>query len=157
MNIITDEESAPDGSVIETLSLAAELCAEGEGIDHSVCEVSCSLVSEDEIRDLNRVYRGIDKTTDVLSFPQFNDTPEINGAIDSLQEGESISLGDVVICEAAVKSQALEYGHSYERELVYLFVHSILHLMGYDHMEDDDRSFMRAAEERVMVKMGLSR
>ncbi len=158
MNIITDEDSGGTGGFsLETLARAAELCAESEGIDHSVCEVSYSLVSGEEIKELNRDYRGIDKTTDVLSFPQFNDPSEIIEAAGGLGEGESISLGDVVICEEAVRNQASEYGHSYERELVYLFVHSILHLMGYDHMEEEERSVMRAAEENIMIKMGLER
>ena len=85
-----------------------------------------------------------------MSFPQYNDPSEIP------KEGPAI-LGDVVICTGQAVRQAAEYGHSADRELVYLFVHSIFHLMGYDHMEEDDKKEMRAGEEMIMNKIGLVR
>ena len=88
--------------------------------------------------------------TDVLSFPQYDDLSDI-------ENEEEICLGDVVINDEAVRSQAEEYGHSYERELIYLFVHSILHLWGYDHMEAEDKEEMRSFEEKVMSKLRLER
>ena len=99
---------------------------------------------------VNREYRGIDKVTDVLSFPQFENMGEMPS------DGE-ICLGDVVICDEKVRQQAEEYGHSYDRELVYLFVHSLLHLAGYDHMEEDEKTIMRTKEEEIMQQVDLRR
>ena len=92
----------------------------------------------------------MDRVTDVLSFPQYEDIRELP------QEGD-IPIGDVVICLQKVREQACEFGHSQEREMVYLFVHSICHLLGYDHMEKEDKDEMRAKEEKVMKQLGLER
>ena len=99
-----------------------------ENLDENV-EVSVSFVGDEEIRDLNRDYRGVDKSTDVLSFP-----------IDDEFIIVSRILGDVIINTRRVMEQAEELGHSNERELSYLTVHSILHLLGYDHMEDEEET-----------------
>lgn len=150
MDIILDESMELSSELRDLLYKAAEACASNEGLDPEICEISLSLVSGEEIRGLNSQFRGIDKETDVLSFPQYDD-------IGDAGEQEIIPLGDVVICEDVAHRQAEEYGHSYEREFVYLFVHSILHLLGYDHMEEDEKKEMRAAEEQVMQSIGLSR
>lgn len=121
-----------------------------EGIDSSRAELSLTIVEPEEIRELNREYRRIDKVTDVLSFPQFENMGEMPS------DGE-ICLGDVVICDEKVRQQAEEYGHSYDRELVYLFVHSLLHLAGYDHMEEDEKTIMRTKEEEIMQQVDLRR
>ena len=92
----------------------------------------------------------MDKVTDVLSFPMYEDPEDIDDAAPYL-------LGDVVICMDKVESQAQEFGHSRERETVYLFTHSMLHLLGYDHIEDEDRRVMRSAEEKVMEEMEIRR
>ena len=118
--------------------------------DSSRAELSLTIVKPEEIRELNKEYRGVDKVTDVLSFPQFEDMGQIP------EEGE-ICLGDVVICDEKVRQQAEEYGHSYDRELVYLFVHSLLHLAGYDHMEEDEKTIMRTKEEEIMQQVDLRR
>ena len=104
----------------------------------------------EEIRNLNREYRDTDKVTDVLSFPQFDDLNEI-------PEFGEICLGDVVICKDRALEQAEEFGHSFEREIIYLFTHSILHLLGYDHMEEDEKKEMRQREEEVMAHLGILR
>ena len=117
-------------------------------LDPERCTVSVSFAMKDEIKRLNNNYRGIDSVTDVLSFPQFNSVEEI-------PEQGDILLGDVVICLEVALEQSKEYGHSQERELLYLFTHSILHLLGYDHMEDGDKSKMRKREEEVMEAIGL--
>ncbi|MBP3348564.1 MAG: rRNA maturation RNase YbeY [Clostridia bacterium] len=124
-------------------------------------QVSVSFVGEDDIREYNRENRSIDKVTDVLSFPLL-DYKEGELDFDALTDGEfdedgNLMLGDVVICTNVAKAQAVEYGHSEEREIVYLFVHSILHLMGFDHMEDEEKARMRLAEEKIMGKIGLTR
>lgn len=116
-----------------------------ENLDENV-EVSVSFVGDDEIRDLNRDYRGVDKSTDVLSFPM--DDEFIIG---------SRILGDVIINTRRVMEQAEELGHSNERELSYLTVHSILHLLGYDHMEDEDKKEMREREKLAMKELSIYR
>lgn len=109
-------------------------------------EVSVSFVGDEEIRDLNRDYRGVDKSTDVLSFPM-EDEFIIDNRI----------LGDVILNTRRVMEQAEELGHSHERELSYLTVHSILHLLGYDHIEDEDKREMREREKLSMKELEIYR
>lgn len=118
------------------------------------CEVSVVIVDADEIRELNRVYRGEDKVTDVLSFgmmEKHEDEPEYE-----VPEPDNM-LGDIVICMEKVLAQAQEYGHSPERELAYLTVHGMLHLLGYDHEDESERSLMRSMEDKLMEGLSLQR
>ncbi|MCI2061367.1 MAG: rRNA maturation RNase YbeY [Eubacteriaceae bacterium] len=149
MELIFDG-AAPSGKAADLMKEAAEMCLEREGVRSEDTEVSVTFVGLEEIKEINKEFRNIDSSTDVLSFPQFNDPQEIPA------EGR-ISIGDVVICTEQALLQAEEFGHSEDRELVYLFVHSIFHLLGYDHMNDDDKAEMRAAEEDIMSKIGLER
>lgn len=114
----------------------------GYGDDY---EISISIVDEEEIKKLNNEYRGVDNVTDVLSFPLFE-------KYEIPSEG---MLGDIVICSKRVIEQAEEFGHSEEREFVYLTVHSLLHLLGYDHIEEDDRIEMRTKEKEIMKALGI--
>jgi len=149
----------------ELMDLAADACIAAEGIsdDEGFLSVSVSFVEEDEIKELNRRFRDTDSVTDVLSFPMYGDRDELMADLDMIGEEagedspEEISLGDVVICGEKIRQQAAEYGHSEDRELVYLFVHSMLHLLGYDHLEDEERKLMRAEEDRIMEGLGLER
>ena len=125
---------------------------DSEDID---AEISVTVTGGDEIRELNRDYRGNDSVTDVLSFPQYDDMDELAG--DLTDEEVTALIGDVVICYDRVLSQAEEFGTGVTREFVYLFTHSILHLMGYDHMEEEERRVMRAREEEVLDSIGVSR
>ena len=150
MNIIFDEEIDVAEKLVRQMTEAAEICVGEEGLDPHFCEVSFSFADEEEIRRLNAAYRDKDAVTDVLSFPQYDDLRELDNE-------EEICLGDVVICGRVARRQAEEYGHSYDRELLYLFVHSILHLLGYDHMEEEEKRQMRIREEYVMEKIGLTR
>ena len=118
-------------------------------------EISLSFVSLEEIHELNREYRGVDSPTDVLSFPMFDELEELE-EMQNQDMGE-LPLGDVVICMDKIRQQAEEYGHSEERETAYLFTHSVLHLLGYDHMTDEDKKEMRAREEEVMAELDLAR
>ena len=140
---------------------------EFEGALCSLVESDCplcieiSLVDEEQIQTLNRTYRGVDKVTDVLSFPSMED---IKGkALKKkeypleLDEEGRLFLGSIAICTARAKEQAAEYGHSYERELYYLATHGVLHCLGYDHEEEEDKQEMRAREEEVMQKLNLTR
>ena len=138
----------------ETMEKALSVILAGEGIDEDGAEVSVSFVTPDEIRTLNSEYRGVDSVTDVLSFPQFESVDDL---IDAEENTGVAELGDVVICMDRAASQAEEFGHSVKREVIYLFVHSILHLLGYDHMEEDEKKVMRAREEEVMGQLGIVR
>ena len=133
---------------------AAALVIAGEGLRTDMAEVSVTFVDEETIRALNLEHRGKDSVTDVLSFPQFDD---LEDAKELAEGGIPYPLGDVVICTARAKEQAEEYGQSLDRETVYLFVHSLLHLLGYDHMIEKDKTRMRQKEEAVMAKLDLTR
>ncbi|MCL2818076.1 MAG: rRNA maturation RNase YbeY [Clostridiales bacterium] len=112
-------------------------------------EISLLLCDDDYIRELNKSFRGKDAPTDVLSFPQLDDFDEA--------AGQNLLLGDIVIsCERAL-AQAEEFAHSRERELVFLFVHGLLHLLGHDHETEDDESEMRGLQALVMEQMALPR
>lgn len=150
MNIIFSEETMPSEAIINSLIEAAELCVLAEDLDQDRVEISVSFVGEEEIHDLNKLFRDVDHVTDVLSFPQYDD-------MDALPNEGIICLGDVVICSEQALIQAEELGHSPEREILYLFVHSMFHLMGYDHMDDEEKAIMREKEELIMTKIGQER
>lgn len=124
--------------------------------------VDLSLVSQEEIRRLNADNRHIDRVTDVLSFPMLNG---ICGKVilkkdfpfDYDEDEKAIFLGSIAICRKRANEQAIEYGHSYERELSYLFVHGLLHLFGYDHEDENDKNIMREKEEQVLLELGITR
>jgi len=119
-------------------------------------EVSVLIVDNNLIKELNRNYRNINKETDVLSFPIFEFK---NGQLqeDIVIVEDEIPLGDIVISIEKALQQAKEFGHSLEREVAYLTVHSVLHLLGFDHIEEDDRKVMRKYEEQILDSMGLTR
>ena len=148
--IYFEEGQAVSEEILEIMTKAAEYCLEMEEIDEERSEISVTFVDKEEIHELNNQYRGVDSPTDVLSFPQFDD-------FDDLPEEGDICLGDVVICTDKAKEQAEEFGHTFEREIIYLFVHSILHLLGYDHMDEDEKALMRRQEEIVMEHLGITR
>ena len=119
-------------------------------------DVNVLIVDEAEMQEINRENRGIDSPTDVLSFPYY-DFEEPGVFEGEVYEDEENILGDIIICAQRVISQAAEYGHSQRRELAFLIVHSMLHLTGYDHMEESDGDIMRAEEKRMMEIIGISR
>ena len=122
--------------------------------------VEADYVSEAEIRDLNRLQRGIDRVTDVLSFPSLTEIRPFTRANYPFEYDEqtgTVTIGSIVICRAQALRQAEEYGHSPERETGYLFLHGLLHVLGYDHIEDADSRRMRAAEEDILSAVGLRR
>ena len=150
MYIYFEEGQQVTEEILTTMEAAAKYCLELEGIDEERTEISVTFVEAEEIRELNRDYRDNDKVTDVLSFPQFDD-------LNDIPDFGEICLGDVVICKERAQKQAEEFGHSFEREIIYLFTHSILHLLGYDHMEEEEKQEMRAREEEVMTHLGIGR
>ena len=115
-------------------------------------EISVTLVDADEIRALNRDFRNIDRATDVLSFPLGE-----NGEYDTNPENGCFMLGDVIINVNQALTQANEFGHSKEREIAYLTVHSVLHLLGYDHVDEaGEKKLMRKKEEEALSLLGLN-
>ena len=115
-------------------------------------EVDITIVTDDEIHALNRDYRSVDRATDVLSFALDEDggEPELVGG------PEVHLLGDIIISAETAARQAEEFGHGLEREIVYLAVHGLLHLLGYDHMQEEDKAIMRAKEEEALREIKLS-
>ena len=123
------------------------------------CEVDVLLTDDEGIHQINREMRGVDRPTDVLSFPAFSLQPgELPGEEDMDPATGLIPLGDMVISMERVKAQALEYGHTKRRELSYLVAHSVLHLLGYDHLDEGpQKAQMREREDVIMDKLGISR
>lgn len=118
-------------------------------------EVSILLTDDAFIHELNRKYRGVDRPTDVLSFALQEETPDVPEPV-PLAEMDDI-LGDVIISMETARRQAGEYGHSLLREVCYLVVHGVLHLLGYDHQEEDERKEMRATEEKILEHFNINR
>lgn len=114
--------------------------------------VDVTFVSNKRIREYNRDFRQVDRATDVLSFPLGD-----GGEYDVDPDSGELLLGDIVISLEKAAEQAIEYGHSYEREVGFLTVHSMLHLLGYDHIEEPDGDIMRAHEKIILQKIGLTR
>ena len=123
------------------------------------CEVDVLLTDDDGIHEINREMRQVDRPTDVLSFPEFELTPgQLPGPEDADPGTGLIPLGDMVLSMERVSAQAKEYGHSKRRELSYLVTHSVLHLLGYDHLDEGPmKAQMRAREEAIMALLGLER
>lgn len=126
-----------------------------EGIEKINLYINVILTNPENIKKANKEYRNIDKETDVLSFPMF-EKQEIK---DMKENGNSITdvLGDIIISIPRVEEQAAEYGHSFEREFAYMLVHGFYHLMGYDHMKEEEKNEMRAKEENVLNKLNITR
>lgn len=154
---IDDEENAFSDANLRALEVAL-----GDSVvaDVPLC-VEFLSVGEEEIRRLNAEMRNVDKVTDVLSFPTLDmkvgepicgeDYPY------DMDEQGRLMIGSIVVCKARAAAQAEEYGHSYERELHYLLVHGVMHCLGYDHETDEQRACMRAREEAVLNKLGITR
>jgi len=122
-----------------------------EGINDD-CEVSVTLCDNEEIRELNLRFRNIDRATDVLSFPLFDDD-----GMDAHVEELDCMLGDIVLSLERARQQAEEFGHSFEREVAFLTVHSTLHLLGYDHeTSPEDEADMRSRQTEITNRMGLA-
>ena len=133
----------------EEILRAADVVGEVYGVENS--EVSVTLTNDAHIHALNKKFRGVDRPTDVLSFAfRESDEPEVFGADFEI-------LGDVIISVERAKAQAEEFGHSFLREVIFLEVHGLLHLLGYDHIADDERREMEAEQKFIMTKLGIGR
>ncbi len=130
------------------------------GEDFSKVNVSVNFVSEGEIKDLNNKFRQIDKVTDVLSFPNleksyFQKLTEFDG--ERNPDDGILFLGDIVICKKVAKKQAKDYGHGAKREICFLALHGLLHLLGFDHIKEEEERLMKAASEDTLQAFGVSR
>ena len=144
----------------DLIDRGVEKCFEIENLDESKVYVAITLTTPEEIREINKEFRKIDKETDVLSFPIFEkkdiDMLRKNGEIVDEDMPQDV-LGDIIISMKKVEEQAKEYGHSVERELAYMVVHGFYHLMGYDHMVEEDKKVMREKEEKVLESLDIVR
>ena len=131
-------------------------CFEEEGLLDSKLIMTITFTTPEEIRKINKKYRKIDKVTDVLSFPMF-EKDELDEKIKNGDFPYEDVLGDVIISIEKVREQAEEYGHSFERELSYMLVHGFYHLMGYDHIEEEDKKIMRPKEEKILNELKITR
>ncbi len=138
-------------------AICAALDAEGVYLD---CEVSVLFTDDEGIRAINKDMRSVDSATDVLSFPSFSFTPGDFRATEDMLDEETglLPLGDMALSAERIKAQAEEFGHSVWRETAYLVVHSVLHLLGYDHLDEgEQKAKMREREEAVMAVLHLEK
>lgn len=156
--ITADIEGAADRRTCALIrrTIRTALAAEGMTLP---CEVDVLLTDDEGIHRINLDMRNVDRPTDVLSFPEFDLTPEELPAAEDADPGTGlIPLGDMVLSMERVAAQAEEYGHSRQRELAYLVTHSVLHLLGYDHLDEGEmKQQMRGREEAIMALLGLER
>lgn len=145
MNLIISNETNEKIDMDEKLKSVVKTVLETEGLPLEY-EVSITFVDIDEIHKLNKEFRNVDRPTDVLSFPMDEDFSI---------EGVDTMLGDIVISMDIAKDQAKDFGHSLDREIMYLTAHSMLHLLGYDHMDEAEKTEMRAREKEVMKILGV--
>lgn len=137
-----------------------EMAARVLGEDFSMVSVSINFVSGEEIHNLNRTFRDTDRETDVLSFP--NLTKQYNQNLKEFDsdrnfDDKRLFLGDIVICKKIAYAQAKEYGHSKKREVCFLALHGLLHLLGYDHIKKEDEKIMMAKTEEILAAVGVKR
>lgn len=136
------------------ISKAVKLSLENLGQSSKELEMSIAFISFDEMQELNNRTRGINKVTDVLSYPNFTISPYEKVDVENIENynGKKILLGDMAICLEQARAQAKEFNHSMEDEVVKLVIHSTLHMMGFDHIEDDDFEIMQKEEDKIASK-----
>lgn len=163
MILLWEIDTEVEPAWLSLMQTAADCALWAEGVTRP-CAVSVRLCDDEAIHAINREYRDTDRATDVLSFPTVNYPKGVTaGHADKLlrreldDELDACMLGDLIISVPHVLAQAQEYGHSPEREAAYLLVHGICHLMGYDHMVEDEKREMRAMEEKILNAVGMSR
>lgn len=134
-------------------------CFEEENLTNTNLYLNVILTNPETIKQTNQKYRNIDKATDVLSFPMFQKEEIDNLIKESTEKAEVVEdvLGDIMISIPRVIEQATEYGHSVERELAYMVVHGFYHVMGYDHIKEEEKVIMRPKEENILNKLNITR
>lgn len=143
------ETLTAEENLLAEILRAADVIGEIYGVENS--ELSVTLTDDAHIHALNKKFRGVDRATDVLSFAfRESDEPEVIGADFEI-------LGDVIISLERAAAQAQEFGHSFLREVIFLEVHGLLHLLGYDHVDDDERREMESEQKFIMTRLGIGR
>lgn len=139
-------------SIVETIAAEEKICV-------NELYVSISSASKEEIKQINSKYREIDRITDVLSFPIFTkeEIEEIISEKNDEKKLKSLELGDIIICLDVVKVQAIEYETGILRELLYMITHGMCHLVGYDHLNNEEKAQMRKLEEKILHKLGVEK
>ena len=155
-----DEKGLLDAQIRALMQTCSQAAQRAEGVTLPL-SVFIRVTDDDEIRTINREQRGVDRPTDVLSFPMFELTPgKLPASWESYKDPDTglVPLGDMAISLERAKQQAAEFGHSARREVGYLTIHSILHLLGYDHVDEGPmKKQMRAAEEAILAEIELPR
>ena len=153
---IVYEDIEPNKEYEDTIKKVLEECYKEEKLLNSKLIITVTLTTPDNIQKINKEYRQIDKATDVLSFPMF-EKDELEEKLAKHEFMFQDILGDIIISIPRVIEQAKEYNHSFERELAYMTVHGFYHLMGYDHMEEEEKKVMREKEENVLKQLDITR
>ena len=153
LEYLEEKENAKYEEIIEKV---IKKCFEVENLIDSQLYISITLTNPENIHKINKEYRNVDKPTDVLSFPMF-EKEEIDKKIAEKDFEYEDVLGDIVISIEQVQNQAEEYGHGFEREFAYMIVHGFYHLMGYDHMVEEDKLIMRQKEENILNSLEIKR
>jgi len=147
------------GNWIDKLKMILHIAGEMEGVKEG--EVGLSFVDDAAIRELNKDYRGLDKVTDVLSFALNENETEETAIVFNEEDWDETPdgnlLGDIIISVPRALAQSKDYGHSLEREIGFLFIHGFLHLVGYDHQDEEAEQVMIAKQERILSQIGLTR
>ena len=164
INLDNETEFKPDFDIVRTADKVVGMVLEKEFFPHDA-EVDLLITDAETVKDINSDYRDIDKTTDVLSFPNVSyDRAGDFSVIESEQKIDlldpdtgDIMFGDIVINEDRVRLQARDYGHSIKREFAFLLAHSMLHLCGYDHIDEKEAAIMEKKQESVLEKLGITR
>lgn len=163
MKILWQMDTQVDPSWMTLMQTAADAAVMTEGVERP-CAVCIRICDDEAIHEINREYRGVDRATDVLSFPTVNYPAGVTAGQADRQlrrewddELDAVMLGDLIISVPHVIAQAEEYGHSVQREAAYLTVHGLCHLMGYDHIEEEDKKQMRAMEEKILSTIAMER
>ncbi|MBR5471351.1 MAG: rRNA maturation RNase YbeY [Oscillibacter sp.] len=156
--VTADVPVANEKAVAALIRKVIRTALAAEGMTYP-CEVNVNLTDDAGIHEINREMRDVDRPTDVLSFPVFDLIPgELPDELDADPGTGLIPLGDMVISMEHAAAQAVEYGHSQKRELAYLVTHSVLHLLGYDHLDEgEQKKQMRAREEAILAELGITR
>jgi len=150
--VILNNSSIKNDNIQEIIIKAAEKTLEAQGVPKDDVEISVVVTDNDGIQELNKKYRGLDCPTDVLAFPMYESTLQV---IDAIKEFREVLLGDVIISLEKAQEQAEEYGHSLEREIGFLVIHGVLHLLGFDHKDEKQRKIMRQEEDKILNVLNM--
>ena len=153
---ITYQDIKENQEYEETIKKVIEKCYKEENLLESKLIITITLTNNENIKIINKEYRNIDRATDVLSFPMF-EKEELTKKIKNQEFMHEDILGDIIISIEKVEEQAKEYGHSFERELSYMVVHGFYHLMGYDHMTEEEKTEMRKKEDVILNALNITR